>query len=330
MVKALLRKLIAFPVILLLINFLGYAYALIGQAVFAAQNPWGSSVDGFPNIFARYGEFAAGMLRGDFGVLPTVSAEPIPTAVMHAAGASLGLLCIAFAFSVPLGLVLGFAAVKNETARVANWLTPFTSMGLALPSFYIGAILVLFVLYQMIGAGADAKPILPLAGFGWDAHLVLPILALIIRPTVQVAQITAEFMAGEMGKQYIVTSRAMGHSWARIRWQHALRNMLAPLTAAVAGTFRGLFADLILVEWLFSWPGIGQLLVHTVVAPSGARPYSMLGGMVVFLNPPLLAALLTAFAAIFLFIDLIATVLGTLVDPRLRSAQQDQEVEYAG
>jgi peptide/nickel transport system permease protein len=157
---------------------------------------------------------------------------------------------------------------------------------------------------------------LPLQGFGWDLHLILPVTALVIRPTAQIAQVTAGLLVGELGRQYIVAARGKGVPEQRIVAHHALRNVWAPLAHTIAGTVRLLVSDAIVVEWLFSWPGLGFLLAATLV-PAEFASASVASS---FMDPPLVASLLTVFAGIFVLTDMVAGALARAADPRQREA----------
>jgi ABC-type dipeptide/oligopeptide/nickel transport system permease component len=91
---------------------------------------------------------------------------------------------------------------------------------------------------------------------------------------------------------------------------------LAAVILTIAGSVRLLVGELILVEWLFQWPGLGRLLGWTLVPPL----LSSSSGGPLFLNPPVVAAVLTIFATIFLVTDFVAAVLARVVDPRLRTS----------
>ena len=175
--------------------------------------------------------------------------------------------------------------------------------------------------YYVLSAGPDAQPPLPLQGFGWDQHLLLPTLALVARPTVQIAQVTASLLSDELHKQYVTAARSRGNTWARARWHHAFRNVLTPILLAIAGSARLLVGELILVEWLFAWPGLGRLLTLTLVPPRVATVGGLADQTVYFLHPALVAALLTIFTLIFLLVDLLASTAGRLADPRLQVAE---------
>jgi len=230
--------------------------------------------------------------------------------------ASLGLVGLAFGLSAVVGVALGIAAAQVEPPRLAGWLAPLTSFGLALPGFYIGTLAIVVSLW-LIFRGLPTP--LPVGGFGWDLHLVLPVIALALRPTAQIAAITANLLVDELKKQYAVTARSVGHTWRGVRWRHALPAALSSVTLSLAGGFRQTLAELVLVESIFNWPGLGRLIAQTLVAPS----VFSVGGAdtgIYFLHPEILAALITLLVAVFYLTDVIATLLARAADPRLRQA----------
>jgi peptide/nickel transport system permease protein len=315
MLAPLLRRLLLIPLVLVVVNFIAFAYAQVGLYVQLSLNPYGTT-QAPPDVPALYREYGAQLLHGEFGVLPAGAGVPLLEALADAAVKSAGLLLIATVVSVALGLLLGVSAVRIEPPRIAPWLPPLTSVGLAMPSFYLG---LLFIGASVLLAlrGLRAFP-LPLFGFGWDAHLILPVLALMLRPTMQIAQVTASLLVDEIHKQYVVTARSVGNTWRAIRRKHTLRNVLAAVVLTITGAFRLSLGELIIVEWLFGWTGLGRLLALTLIAPNIAAPGGVLGGGQYFLNPPLLTGLVTLFAVAFLLADLVAFGLVRAVDPRLR------------
>lgn len=318
--RLLLRRLVWLPLTLLAANFAGYAYALLAQFVQRAQNPFGSGQVAPTPVLPGYWDYLQGLLlRFDSGLMPVGVTETVAQGVARAAGASLGLLALAFSLSVGLGLLLGLGAVLTDPAGVRGWLTAFTTLGLALPSFFIGTLLVLACVSFSLGAGAE--PLVPIAGFGWDRHLLLPTLALMLRPTMQLAQVTATLLSTELNQQYVLYARSVGHSWRSVRWKVVLRNVLAPVTLAAAASCRWLLGELILVEWLFAWPGLGRLLTLILYPPTNAGPGSFTGQRIYFLSPEVTAGVLTMFALLFIVIDLTASLLAHHADPRLRQAE---------
>jgi peptide/nickel transport system permease protein len=321
MLKFFLRRLLMIPLALVLVNFIGFSFAHITFQFQQSQSVYGSGKEGITPVWPEYFAYAQQALQGDFGSMPIGVNEPILDTLVKASLASLGLVSVAFGLSVLLGLGLGLMSVKIDPPRTEPWLTVLSTTGLAMPSFYIGTLLVSGLLLQAIRGGAD--PIVPVAGFGWDLHLILPVLALVVRPTMQLAQVSASLLAGELNQRYVVAARSFGHTWQAIRWDKALRNVLAPIILTMASSFRLLMAELVLVEWLFSWPGLGRLLVQTLVPPSLSAPSGLIDTSAFFLNPPIVAGLLVFFAFFFLLADLLASSLAQLIDPRLRGVTEE-------
>ncbi|HRW08428.1 MAG TPA: ABC transporter permease [Caldilineaceae bacterium] len=314
------RRLALMPLALVIVNFLGFTYAHAAQQLHAAQNPFGSAVEAPPSILRLYGHYVSALIQGNWGTMPTVAAEPIGALLLQTGLVSLGLLLIAFVLSTLLGLVIGVAGVRNQPPRLAPWFTPFTALGLATPGFYLGTIVITLLLVLLIYGNADPELLLPLQGFGWDRHLILPTLALVVRPMAQVAQTTATLLVEELGRPYITAARGRGFRPLRVLLRHAMGNVWPPLLMTMTASLRLLTGELLLVEKLFGWPGLGRLVTTALVPPSTAMVGSMAGAASYFLYPELVAGALTAFALLFLLIDLGAALLVHRLDPRLRQA----------
>lgn len=321
MAKFAIRRVLLIPWILILVNFMGFSFAHITFQLQQSQSVYGSGEEGITPVWPEYHNYLKGVLRGDFGKMPIGVNEPVSRSILIASQSSLGLIALAFGFSIFLGLMIGLAAVRSDPPRTMHWLTLVATVGLAMPSFFVGTLLISSILFGVIHVKGEA--ILPVAGFGWDSHLILPVLALVIRPTMQIAQMTANLLSSELGKQYVIAARSFGHTWRSIRWDKALRNVLASIVLTIAGSFRLLMAELILVEWLFNWPGIGRLLVQTLVPPNLSGPGGLLDSSAFFLNPPLVAGLLVVFSFLFLVADMLASGVAQFIDPRLRVAEEE-------
>jgi peptide/nickel transport system permease protein len=321
MLRFLLRRLLIIPIALVFVNFVGFAFAHVTFQLQQLQTVYGTGKEGITPVWPEYVRYANGVLQGNFGKMPIGIDEPILETLGRASVASLGLVTLAFVISTILGLALGLAAVRVDPPQTMHWLALTSTVGLAMPSFYIGTLLVSALLAGVLNDKVAA--FLPVAGFGWDNHLILPVVALVIRPAMQIAQVSANLLSGELGKRYIVAARSFGHTWRAIRWDKALRNVLAPLILTLAGSFRLLMAEMVIVEWLFSWPGLGRLLVLTLVPPNLSNPAGMVNISAYFLNPALVAGLLTVFSLLFLLADLFASSTARLIDPRLRMMEEE-------
>lgn len=321
MARFVLRRLLMLPIALLAINFVAFSYALLAQRVQQAQNPFGSAVDVATPILPLYRVYLGGVLTGGWGQMPLVGsvAQTVRAVVFDAAGASLVLLALAFLLSLAIGLLLGLAAVRAIPPGLRPWLPPLAALGLAAPSFFVGALGITVVLALYLRAGPDAKPLLPLTGYGLDLHLVLPVLALALRPTMQIAQTTASVLVDELRTQHVITARSLGIPLRTIRHKHALHNVLPTVILTAAASLRLMVGELILVEWLFGWPGLGKLLASALLPHTVASFGFVSGATRNFLHPPLVAGILTLFGLLFLLADLLSSLAVYAIDPRLRA-----------
>jgi peptide/nickel transport system permease protein len=198
-------------------------------------------------------------------------------------------------------MLLGLLAVRNQPPGLRSWFTPFTSLGLAMPSFYIGSLCILAIVFLSMAKGSTDEMLAPIRGFGWDAHLILPVIALMLFPTVQIAQVTANLMVDELGKQYIIAARSFGYTWHDIHWRQVMRNIIATVILTIAKTFRILDGELVVVEWLFNWPGLGKLLASTLVP---GKLSTNMGESRLFLDPSIIAFDIVIIADLFLLVEI--------------------------
>lgn len=221
---------------------------------------------------------------------------------------TLVLALAAMIFATIIGIALGIlSAVKQNT-----WMDTtavFASVtGISAPSFFTGIILAYlfgFVLsdytgLHMTGSLFDIDPfkgrILNLR------NLILPAITLGIRPLAIIVQLTRSAMLDVLGQDYIRTAYAKGLSRTVILYRHALRNALNPVITAITGWFAELLAGAFFVEYIFGWKGIGKVTVDALEK---------------FDFPVVMGAVLFT-AGIFVIINLLADLLYSLIDPRIR------------
>ena len=301
-----LRRILTFPLILLAANFIGFAFAFYFEPVVASSNPYISGEVVIPPIIPEYFGYVSRFASLDFGT--TFNGEPVLEAIARLSLNSLALVGFALVISIILGIVLGRLAVQRDSLKVASWLTILATLGLASPGLYI-AILVItfFVILTIYGPGM----FIPFQGFGWDAHLILPVLVLMVQPTVKIAQVTGTALADELQKQYVKAGISMGLTFAAMKNRFAFRNVIASILQAIAYSARLMVAELIVIERLFNWPGLGRF-IGTVIRP--ATGFSS----TIVLTPSTMAGLLTALVLIFLVIDFTTLFIARAVDPRLQ------------
>ena len=308
MIGFVLRRLLTFPLIVMASNFIGFAFAFYFEPVVATSNPYSSGDIQLPPLFPEYFAYISRFTQFDFG--QTYNGEPVQVAIARLGLISLGLVGIALTLSILFGVVLGRLAVQRDSIKVSSWLTLLSTVGLASPGFYIAILLItFFLLFTIYGPGNDL--LIPFQGFGWDAHLILPVLVLMVQPTVKIAQVTGSTLTDELQKPYVKAGISLGLSFRSMKARFAFRNVVAPILQAIASSARLMVAELIIIERLFNWPGIGRFIGNVLEPNAGFFD-------AIVLTPPTMAALLAVLVMAFLVIDFVTLYIARLVDPRLR------------
>lgn len=221
---------------------------------------------------------------------------------------TLVLALAAMLLATVLGIALGvLSAVKQNTWMDTS--AVFASViGISAPSFFTGIVLAYlfgFVLTDYTGLHMTGSlyDIDPFQGRVLNlGNLVLPALTLGIRPLAIIVQLTRSAMLDVLGQDYIRTAYAKGLSGRAILYKHALRNALNPVVTAITGLFAELLAGAFFVEYIFGWKGIGKVTVDALEK---------------FDFPVVMGAVLFT-AGIFVLINLLADLLYSIIDPRIR------------
>jgi ABC-type dipeptide/oligopeptide/nickel transport system permease component len=317
MTRFILRRISTFPFVLLLANFIGFAFAFYFEPVVASSNPYVSGEIVIPPIFPEYLGYISKFAELDFGM--TYNGEPVLTTIGRLSLNSMALVGIALTISILLGIMLGGLSVQRDSLKVSSWLTVLATMGLASPGFYIAILVItLFLLLTIYGPGV----VIPFQGFGWDAHLILPVLVLMVQPTVKIAQVTGSMLVDELQKPYVKAGISFGLSFPAMKNRFAFRNVVAPILQAIASAARLMIAELIIIERLFNWPGLGRFIGIVLEPATGFSD-------AVVMTPSTMAGLLTALVLIFLLIDFTTLLIARMVDPRLRMDVHTEAVGVA-
>ncbi len=162
----------------------------------------------------------------------------------------------AMALTVPLSLVLGFLSVFGKKRLWEALATAFSALGLAVPVFLLGLILVLIF---SLGLG-----LLPVSGSGGIEFLVLPAVTLAFPLGAFLTRMVRVVLRAEAQRPYVLLARSKGLSEARIFRRHILKNALIPIVTIIGMQMGTLLGGAVIVENVFSWPGIGTLLVTAI------------------------------------------------------------------
>ena len=246
-------------------------------------------------LLEQYLSHVGGLLRGDLGYSSTFRANPLPQ-ILERVPASLALMGAAILVMTIVGVPAGVAAAAWQN-RWPDFLISGLVVGLlAVPNFWLGMMLIAFLSVQW--------GLLPSFGFTGLASLLMPTIALSARLIALVARTTRGVVIEEMRKDYVRTARAKGLDRATALRRHALRNALIPVVTVIGLQAGFLMGGSVVVERVFAWPGIGDLLLTGVAV----RDYNLVQGITVI------------FVVGFLLVNLAVELIYVIANPRLRQA----------
>ncbi|MBA3470258.1 MAG: ABC transporter permease [Herpetosiphonaceae bacterium] len=311
MLRLILRKLFLLILLVPLLHASGFFYALRYQPVhiiYQGNLPSGFTLDNpGPDFSSTYGEYLQNLRQGDWG---KTERTPLTSYVPRFINRSLILTGFALLTTLGLGPLLALLAISRRTGRVSSAALTVFTLGTALPGFFLGTLLIVVILLATRW-GWFAKLPLPVQGYGFDKHLILPVLVLAARPVLYVAYVTAGLLEHEFQQDYIRVAKGKGLRWRQLLWRHALPNVAAAMITTLGRSLQLVIGGLVLVETLFDWRGIGWLMMTVVAGRADAPNY---------FNAPLLAMLLAIFATLLIITDLLTTLWAYLADPRLRQS----------
>jgi peptide/nickel transport system permease protein len=244
-------------------------------------------------ILTQYISFLTNILRGDLGN-SYLTGEPVTEMIGRAIPITLQLALVAMLISLVVGVPLGVWSAVRKDSIIDNSTRILAVLGASVPTFWLG------IQLQVI-FGLNLKWF-PISGVGFDSHIVLPGTALAVSTLALMLRMTRSSLLDELGQDYVRTARSKGLSGRWVIWRHALRNALLPILTVWGLSLADLLTGALLVEVIFSWPGMGRLLVQSI----STRDY------------PLLQANLIIIAAVYAGMNLVVDVLYAFVDPRIR------------
>ena len=251
-------------------------------------------------VWQQYGIFLARALQGDLG-MSVVTGEPALAEILASVPSSASLAVAGMAIAIAVGVPLGVIAAVRQGSVVDVAVMLIALLGISFPVFWVGITAILLLSHALglfPALGATSEP-----GF-WKGlhHLALPALVLGLSVAAYIARLTRSAMLEVLGQDHIRVARAMGVPEWRIVWKLALRNALVPVLAVIGVTFAWSLGNAILVEAVFSRPGLGSTILKAVLA----RDYQLLQAGVLVL------------AAAVVLLNTVLDLLYGAIDPRLR------------
>jgi ABC-type dipeptide/oligopeptide/nickel transport system permease component len=241
----------------------------------------------------QYVRWLSRVLQGDFG-RGIHFAEPVSDLIGRRFANSVPLAAFASLLALGVGIPLGVLAATTRGQHWDRLLTMIGVAGQAVPSFWLGMVLILVFAVNL--------RLLPASGAGTTAHLVLPGVTIGYFMTAGVMRLVRSSMLEALETEYVKFARAKGLAESVVVWKHALRNALLPAMTFLGYMFGAIIAASITVETVFNWPGVGSLVYQGILA----RDFPVVQGVVL------------VWSSVMILINLLIDVSYLLLDPRVR------------
>lgn len=241
----------------------------------------------------QYVNFVKGAVKLDFGE-SYFTKEVVTDAIVRCFEVTVKLAAMSFVFAVVLGILCGMIAAVYRGKWIDSALMTLSMVGVSAPSFWIAIILQI-----VIGLKLD---LLPISGFDGPLNYILPSIALGTRYAGSIARITRTSMLDVIKQDYIRTARSKGVKESVVIMKHALKNAMIPIVTLVGTELGNMLTGSMLIEKVFSIPGIGKLAVDAM----SNRDLPLLQGTVVYI------------ALVFVIVNLVVDLSYALIDPRIR------------
>ncbi|CAO3401900.1 glutathione ABC transporter permease GsiC [Azospirillum sp. 11R-A] len=244
-------------------------------------------------LWVQYGRFLGNAVQGEFG-RSMKSKRPVSQEIGERFMPTLYLTVVAMVWATLAGLLIGVASATKRGRWQDHVGMIVAVSGIAFPSFWLGLL--------MIDLFSVKLGWLPTSGYGTWQHYVMPSLTLGLGVAAVMARFTRSAFIEIAREDYVRTARAKGVPARLVVWKHTLRNALIPIITMVGLQFGFLLGGSIVVETVFSWPGLGRLLVDSV----NYRDYTVIQAEILL------------FSLEFIIINLLVDVLYAFANPEIR------------
>jgi len=250
--------------------------------------------------YVRYFEWFFHAIRGDFGVALT-NKRDILTSITPKFENTIFLAGYAALIAVPLAVGMGIVAAINEGKWIDRLVNIISLAAISVPEFFIGYLLIFFFAVEL-GWFPSLSTVFQDMGFAERIHVVaLPAVTLTMLVTAHMLRMTRSSVLSIMSQPYIEMAFLKGLTRSRVIFVHALPNAAAPIITVIALNLAYLIVGVVIVEVVFVYPGIGQLMVDSVSAR----------------DVPVVQACALIFAATYILLNLLADIVAIVTNPRL-------------
>ncbi|MEK3935657.1 ABC transporter permease [Sporosarcina sp. FSL W7-1349] len=253
------------------------------------------------SIFIQYGIWIMSLFKGDLGI-SSFTNEPVMDLIIGRLPVTLELTIISILFALLIAIPLGtFAALKRNTP-VDYGASFFGMFGISVPNFWLGTLMIL--LFSLHLSWLPSSGFVPISDGVWTnlKTMLMPGIALGTSVGAVTMRMTRSSMLEVLGEEYMKMAKAKGVNRSRLIWKHGLRNALVPVITVLGIQAGYLLGGSIIIEQIFSLPGIGQLALQAI----SNRDYSLLQGTILFI------------ASAFVLINLAVDIIYAMINPRIR------------
>lgn len=252
----------------------------------------------------RYFSWLGGLLTGDLGT-SVASGQPVSELLADRVGASVFLMVAAALISVPAGIALGIWSALRRGRAVDSTITGVSLVLAALPEFVIGIALVAFFSTTVLTI-LPAVTMSPPGSQVWNfpSQLILPTAVLVLVVSPYIARMMRATMLEVLDSGYVEMARLKGVPERRVIMRHALPHAIGPVAQVVAIQLAWMAGGVVVVEFLFRFPGLGQALIDAVN----------------YRDVQVVQAITMIIAIIYVVVNLLADIVGILANPKLRTA----------
>ncbi|TWP38689.1 ABC transporter permease [Leekyejoonella antrihumi] len=243
-------------------------------------------------VTVQFWRYLENLLHGNLGISARTG-DPVSSLIGTRLPYTVELAILGTVFGVIFGIALGVLAATHK-GKITDALASMVGVaGVSMPVYWLGILLIVVF-------AVDLK-LVPVSGAATLSSLILPSVTLGVFSMAVVSRMTRATMLDTLDQDYVRTVRAKGVA-ERVAVRHALRNAFIPILTVIGLQFGTLLGGAVLTETVFSWPGIGQLLVASI----SSRDFPAVQGIVL------------TFAAMFVIVNIITDLLYSVVDPRVR------------
>lgn len=322
MTRYILRRLLESIPLLIVISLLVYALLMASPGNPLAQlerDPTISQADltriaeqrGLNDPFlVQYGRWALAAVQGNFGT-SMQTGRRVTLEILDRLPNTAYLVGTAFIVTLLVAIPIGVMSAMRQYSLFDHIVTAFTFMGISVPIFWFGLMLVL-VFYVVLSNPLTGGPLFPSGGMYTTGlehslvnrlwHLVLPVTMLSATWVAWYTRFLRASMLDVLSQDYVRTARAKGVQERRVTYRHALKNAALPLITLIALDLPIIFSGALFTETIFAWPGMGRLFYQSALR----RDYPVLMGIVMFTS------------ALIILSNLLADLLYAYFDPRIR------------